>query len=39
MSKPRALRGSGFAGPLQEPPRGAATNGSVGAWFKCHTSS
>ncbi len=25
------LRGAGFAGPLQEPPRGAATSGSVGA--------
>lgn len=27
----KALRGTGFAGPQQEPPRGAATAGSVGA--------
>jgi hypothetical protein len=31
MSKAKHLRGTGFAGPQQEPPRGAATFGSVGA--------
>ncbi len=33
VSAIKALRGAGFAGPLQEPPRGAATRGSVGACF------
>jgi hypothetical protein len=27
----KPLRGTGFAGPLQEPPRGVATAGSLGA--------
>jgi|GEM_PF-4473652 len=33
MNPMKAMRGTGFAGPLHTPPRGAATAGSVGACF------
>ena len=31
LTRPSRMRGSGFAGPLHEPPRGVATGGSLGA--------
>ncbi len=33
MSLIKALRGTGLAGPLQEPARGVATAGSLGVMF------